>query len=186
MPLKKVISCTDWGWCVAWPGYRDWWHWHCEFYHWPPCLHVTQCHHHMSPDGYHHTWHGAQRMQGDLVITIRTFKKRLSQLEEITFDLIGFIADIRIYFVKIILRARRPAGSCLLLSWPQSNIRAVTQCHRSCERDAWQGEGSHDNTLSHSVTPCLPNLHITQVGDGYDHMIRSLALYGPGGSELRQ
>ena len=53
-------------------------------------------------------------MQGDLVITIRTFKKRLSQLEEITFDLIGFIADIRIYFVKIILRARRPAGSCIL------------------------------------------------------------------------
>ena len=47
-------------------------------------------------------------MQGDLVITIRTFKKRLSQLEEITFDLIGFIADIRIYFVKIILRMREP------------------------------------------------------------------------------
>ena len=43
-------------------------------------------------------------MQGDLVITIKTFKKRLSQLE-ITFDLIGFIADIRFYLVKIILRS---------------------------------------------------------------------------------
>ena len=46
-------------------------------------------------------------MQGDLVITIKTFTKRLSQLE-ITFDLIGFIADIRIYFVKMILRMTEP------------------------------------------------------------------------------
>ena len=46
-------------------------------------------------------------MQGDLVITMKTFTKRLSQLE-ITVDLIGFIADIRIYFVKMILRMTEP------------------------------------------------------------------------------
>ena len=47
-------------------------------------------------------------MQGDLVITIKTFTKRLSQLEDITFDLIGFIDDIRIYLVKTILRMTEP------------------------------------------------------------------------------